>query len=452
MNLASDDAVVGTCRPQSAVPTGTPGTRLLANSRAALGTHYCDVLAFEWRRRRRRAESVAFRFDHLKAWDARLASYLRAFRLLGPDGRQSIHERLGDPLSESELFAVAVSAICGRDRMLLRACIAMVQAMPNFSSAFNAALEWTEWEDVEFALALWPREDPLRQSFVLRSIAAHEVAIAPGYAADCAARLAPTPYVQLAALRCGLARGEAGWVANAPALFDATHAELRLAAVEALLVFGSDPERRDALARLRDLALGRGRVAMLATRALMPLQCGPAHQLLEALLGRPDRIRQLIAAMGWSGDLIHLPALVEWLADAAFARPAAAALTELTGSVPAADGWEAMSPVADDGGGVGDEAMPDDVDEGLPWPDAERFAAWWDARAGACPVGPRYLGGQPRSAATLLETLVDGRLSSRPQAAWLVQLSARGRRLGHLAPAFRQQELIDVIEEARGRG
>ena len=428
----------------------SPGLRLLASSTRPLSTHYSDALAHEWRQRRRQAESSCHRFAQLCRWDARIQAYLEAFALLGHAGSERAHDRLQAPISEGELFALSSQALIVRNRPLAQACIGLVQAMPKFYEVFTSALEWVDWPSVEFALGLWPADDPARQALVLRSIASHDLAVDPTDIDCCVSRLSPMPMVQMSALRCALMTGEAGWAARSCDWVDAScPPDLRLAAAEARIVFSVDATRYDALRVLRELALGLGPSAAIATRELMTLGGNEADQLLEALATDPSRVRQYIAAMGWSGRLAHLPHLANLLDDPTHARVAGAALTTLTGSDAQADGWvneQEVPPAAADPSS--DCIPPVDPDTELPHPDRAGFAKWWNTRREQYAPAQPYLAGHPRSSSDLITVLHEGRLAHRPQASWLMQVASGGKRLAHTAPAPRQQAQIFQLKEA----
>ncbi len=436
-------------------PWISPGARLVQRSTRTLASHYSDALAFEWRQRRRRCESTAYDFAQLIRWDQRIEAYLKGFDLLGSVGVDQGLERLEDPITEGDLFSLTSQALIARHQRLMQACISLVQAMPHFSRAFHAALEWMDWSAVEFALGLWPFDDPLRQAVVLRSLASHVVHVEPGYAASSAPRLSTAPWVQLSALRCALSRGEPGWAMHAPDLVNAASHELQLAAAEALIVFGNQDQRLNALSVLRTLAVGgSGQVAMLATRELMTLGGAEAEHLLDALASDPARTRQHLAAMGWGGELACVPRLAEWLDSPEHRRAAAAALTTLTGSCPQRDGWA----VETDGNTTkadphSDHIPAGDPDVDLPSPDRAAFAGWWhEYQQTSHGTSGRRLAGRPREATHLLAILREGRLAVRPQAAWLLQVATRGRRLPHLAPARQQTAQIDHLMESDTRG
>jgi len=455
VNLSSDQH---TPPEASVLPTGlrpgeSAGSRLLASNGPVLASQYSDMLAHEWRMRRRRVESSTHDFAHLQRTDQRIQAYLDAFSLLGPGGAASLHDRLHEALSEGELFALAAHALIVEDHSLAKACIGLVQAMPGFTQVFCAALEWIDWQGVEFALSLWPADDVLRQAIVLRAIAAHRRPLESSYVADCVPRLSDAPIVQLSALRCALATGEPGWAQQAPEMLTAPAPELRLAAAEAMLVFGDEATRAGALDVLLDLSWASGRVTGLATRELMTLGGRQAQELLDGLGDDPANLRQHIAAMGWSGVLAHVPRLASLLEEPGLARAAGAALTLITGSDPLADGWGADEPQqARPADTDSDFIPPNDSEAQLPRPDPAKFAAWWSAHHGHFQGTGRCLAGRPRSIDSLIAILREGRLAHRPQASWLLQLATRGARMAHLAPASRQASWINAMKESRQHG
>jgi uncharacterized protein (TIGR02270 family) len=429
------------------------GSRLLASSGQFLASQYSDMLAHEWRMRRLRSESTSHDFAHLRRTDQRIQAYLDGFALLGPGGATSLHDRLHEALSGGELFALTAQSLIVRDAALARACIGLVQAMPGFTQAFCAALEWVGWQAVEFALSLWPAEDVLRQAIVLRSIAGHSLPVEPSFVAGCVPRLFDAPFVQLSALRCALSTGEPGWAQRAPEMLTAPAPEVRLAAAEAMIVFGDEATREEAMEVLQDLALGSGRVASMATRELMTLGGRHAHELLEELGTDAAKRRQLVTAMGWSGDLAHLPRLISILEEPHLARAAGEALTLMTGSDPFSDGWAAdEQQPAKPAIAASDAIPPRDPDAELPRPDPAKFAAWWTARHGNFQGMGRCLAGQPRSIDSMLAILRGGRLAHRPQASWLLQLATRGGRVENLAPVAMQVALINAMTEATKNG
>ncbi len=439
------------------------GGALLRASATQLSTHYRDMLGFEWRQRRRRAESAVHTFAQLCEWDARMQACLEGFTHLERIDGLPLFDGLHEAVSEAELYALSCQASVGRHKDTLRACIGLVQALPNFKPAFSAAMQWLDWPSAEFALDLWPADDPARQALMLEAIAHHGLTGAPGEVARCVARLAETPAVQHGALRCALDSGIAEWAARAPDCTGSDDTEVRFAAAQALIVFGAEPLRHAALTVLRDLALGTSRVVMPASRELMTLGGTESHELLEALSADPPRQRQFVMALCWSGRLAHLPALIRLFDDPPVARLAGAAVSILTGSIAASDGWavdpphrlSASSRAQPLEGEVPDaesDRLPSaDPDADLPWPDQAAFERL-RVQMNLPTNDQRVIAGRPRTTEHLMRVLQAGQLATRPQAAWLLQVATRGRRLPHLAPAAHQQALMTQMTDGGPNG
>jgi len=67
--------------------------------------------------------------------------------------------------------------------------------------------------------------------------------------------------------------------------------------------------------------------------------------------------------------------------------------------------------------GEDDEELVEDPDEGLPWPDPEKLAAWWRTNASRFEKSGRYRDGKPYGRDALLDTLRYGHLLARHHAA-----------------------------------
>jgi len=88
-----------------------------------------------------------------------------------------------------------------------------------------------------------------------------------------------------------------------------------------------------------------------------------------------------------------------------------------------------------------------DEDEGLPWPDAEKIDAWWQADGHRFPHGIRCFVGEPVTQGHCLAVLKTGFQRQRIAAAEHLSLMAPGRPLFNAAaPAWRQQWLLSQME------
>ncbi len=440
--------------PEDAVATGANlGERLVAGSFAQLSEHYLDLLSLEWQRRRERIDSHACDFLDLCQWDARMQAYSDALTMIGRGIGDLALQRLADPLTEADLFPIALLALRSRNESLTRACLALVQGLPQMLAPYTAALEWARWPDIEAIARHWPEAEVLQQILSLHALAHHEAAMEPREIDLRMRTLAPQPEARTAALRCALLRGEPQWAKAAREWLDSPDSGLQLTAFEALIVFGETDQRRSALPRLRDLALAGDLIGERAARKLLPIPCNESRELLEALSAQPERRRLYLQGLGWTGDLAAVPVLSEALDDTSSARLAGAVLGMLTGSDPILHDWQgqAITPpaisVTEDTDS--DTIAPSDPDIGLPWPSRAGFETWWQGWRDTHPQDRRYFAGLPRDAPHLSKILRSGRLAWRSTAAWLLQISTRGRRLDCADPAPRQRNLLHTVKETQ---
>jgi uncharacterized protein (TIGR02270 family) len=92
-----------------------------------------------------------------------------------------------------------------------------------------------------------------------------------------------------------------------------------------------------------------------------------------------------------------------------------------------------------------DENVAMDADDGLPWPDVEKTAAWWSRNRTMFRSGVRHLLGKPITTASIVEVLKTGRQRQRAAAALELALASAGRPLFEVrAPGYRQQQVLGV--------
>ena len=84
-----------------------------------------------------------------------------------------------------------------------------------------------------------------------------------------------------------------------------------------------------------------------------------------------------------------------------------------------------------------------DPDEGLPWPDAEKFRKWWASQRRRFQKGTRYFMGAPVTREHCIDVLKNGYQRQRILAAHYLCLLDPGTPLFNTsAPAWRQQRLL----------
>jgi uncharacterized protein (TIGR02270 family) len=90
-----------------------------------------------------------------------------------------------------------------------------------------------------------------------------------------------------------------------------------------------------------------------------------------------------------------------------------------------------------------DDNVDMDSDDGLPWPDPEKIAAWWKANQHRFPAGQRFFMGQPPSMAHCLDVLKTGYQRQRMAAAiWRCILQPGTPLFPTDAPAWRQKRWL----------
>jgi uncharacterized protein (TIGR02270 family) len=180
-----------------------------------------------------------------------------------------------------------------------------------------------------------------------------------------------------------------------------------------------------------------------ALHLAMRLMDGAAARAWQKdLAATPSTLRLAVIGAGIAGDPALVPWLIERMNDPVLARVAAEAVATITGVDIARECLEGKRPKGFKTGPSDnplDDNMALDPDEGLPWPDAQSMAAWWDRNKGQLPPEMRYLSGRPIAAETLPHILRAGRQPQRAAAALELALLEPGRPLFDIcAPAFRQ--------------
>lgn len=166
----------------------------------------------------------------------------------------------------------------------------------------------------------------------------------------------------------------------------------------------------------------QGRALRLAFRVL-PL--GPAREWISAMVKDPAQTRAVIVAVGTLGD----PHAVDWLIDRmvnpVLARLAGEAFTLITGidlekhKLTAAPSRNRMQ-IPNDNPDDADVGL--DEDEGLPWPEVEKIAAWWRHHGQHFQAGRRYFLGNPITPDGLEQTIRAGTMRQRHAAAFELAL------------------------------
>jgi len=180
---------------------------------------------------------------------------------------------------------------------------------------------------------------------------------------------------------------------------------------------------------------------------------------LRPLLGAladPGRRQAALYALGFTGRVAAVEAVLPWLADEQAGKVAAEAFGAVTGlaieQAFAAPGerWDPDAP-------EDEEEAQEEKDEGpeadLPAPEPEAVLAWWRAEKARFDPAQRWLGGRPWTMDGLVTALAEGSMRRRPALALDLAVRSRGQhQLEATAPARRQVAELAEIRRALPRG
>jgi uncharacterized protein (TIGR02270 family) len=252
------------------------------------------------------------------------------------------------------------------------------------------------------------------------------------------------PTVRARAYRTAGELGRREFVSRLGAAVDAEESDCQFWAAWAAVLLGDRQAALDTLARFvavpnsfRDRAL---------PLALPAMSVATGQGLLRSIAQDPSEVRTVIRGSGLVGDPSYIPWLIGFMAQDGLARIAGEAFTLITGVNGAA--WlDLERPPGHLDSGPNDD--PDDPnvdmgeDDGLPWPDAVKIQAWWQANSQRFQPGLRYFMGQPPNPNNCLRVLKEGFQRQRIAAALYLSLLNPGTPLFEWrAPARRQQRLL----------
>lgn len=229
-----------------------------------------------------------------------------------------------------------------------------------------------------------------------------------------------------------------------------------LSSVEALLEAKQPSVRQEAMRA--GLLLGSGK-ALAHCRAEVKAKTAEAGDALTLLsltgqadytrlfgdaLTQPQIARHAVSALRWLGYSAGIEGLIPLARDQKLARVIGETVRQITGVDLMTEGLVLNSPptISVSQAESDDEGYLDDPDEDLPWPDAAKLSVWWKANASRFNATTRYRNGRPHTRQMLVETLQQGNLADRHQAAFeLAFLDPNGPLIETEAFADRQRSL-----------
>ena len=382
------------------------------------------------------------RLFQLRRLDDRIAAHLDGLAVAG-DAAMTLCEAALETPGIGELFAATVRAAEAGDWACLERLIAVVLAVPESENGFISAFGWVSQHrlrglTVEFLAA----QDPFLRRVGISTCAMHGAD--PG---DSLAAAATDTDERLRA-RALRAAGECGRADLLPACvqaLDDDSALCRFRAARAAVQLG---DRGEALRVLADIARSDSPHRSLALWLFMMAAALPTtNALLQSFAeDAAHNMRTMLIGAGIAGDPNYIPWLIDKMDAPETARPAGEAFSLISGLDLSYLDLDRDHPIGVRTG-PSEDAEDDDIemdpDESVPWPDAEKIRAWWDANGAGFTPGVRHFMGRPVSREHCIAVLRDGFQRQRIAAANHLLLLTPGSRLFNCAaPAWRQQSIL----------
>ena len=376
----------------------------------------------------------------LRRLDDRLSAHFDGLALAGDEGWRCCEQALETP-GGGELFMATVRALADRHRERFDKMCDLAVGGTAAHAGVVAALEWTTPQLLQGVVAaLLSSDRAIRRHIGLAASAGHRVD--PGQALT-AALVAEDSMLRARALR---AVGELGNRVHVPVCIQSCHDKdegCRFSASWSAVLLG---ERQVALQALGDVAASVGAFAEQAFGLVLRVNgVGAGHEFLTTVREHADSERRVILGAGVVGDPKYVPWLIQRMEDPKTARLAAEAFVNVTG-LKISQGFDTARPAAVEISPSDEIDGPSgalDPDEGLPWPDVQKIAGWWEAERSNFRQSERYFLGESVTVQHCLEVLKTGSQRHRRAAAEYLCLLSPGMSLFNTgAPAWRQQRLL----------
>lgn len=378
---------------------------------------------------------------HLSRHDERLAAHLDGLVVAGPDGWKLAQAALESP-GPGETFTAAVLAIQSGSTGALDELLALAEAHPPAARGVVSAFGWVSAQSLRgLATRLSASASAWHRQVGLAACTMHGVD--PGAALDRALSDADTRLRARALWAAGIFGRDGRLPACIAALAD-DDAACRFHAARSAWLLGN----RGASASVLNEHVASPGPRQREALGLLLKQNPPAqsHAVLKMMSKDAAFIRTLIYAVGAAGDPHYIPWLIEQMADPKLMRLAGESFSLITGLDLALLDLEVKPPEGIELGPSDDPADDDvamDEDDSLPWPDAAKIAAWWQAHGARFAAGTRYFMGEPPTPAHCLGVLKTGYQRQRIAAAQYLCLLTPGTPLFNTAqPTWRQQRLL----------
>jgi uncharacterized protein (TIGR02270 family) len=412
---------------------------------SVLAQHVEDA-SFIWSARHLLASAGNARLLNLRRFDDRLDAHLDGLAVAGELAIPLLDAALETP-SAGTLFATTASVVgavntSGVNSQLDRMFSLSEASRPAVRGGLLSALGWSDPLQLRgIVTSLLGSPNAFRRYTGIAACAMHRVD--PGLAT--ARRFEDdSPLVRARAWRTAGEIGKRELVSTAAAAIVDDDPACQFWAAWSAVLLG---DKQNALEVVASIATVPG---PFRTRAFqLTLQAKgtqSAHGWLAGIGRDPANLRWLIRGAGLAGDPAYVPWLIGHMADLKTTRLAGEAFSLITGLDLAWLDLEVKPSENFESGPNDDPNDPNvemDEDDGLPWPDAVKLQAWWQANLQRFQPGMRYFMGQPLNRDRCLRVLKEGFQRQRIAAALYLSLLNPGTPLFEWrAPARRQQRLL----------
>jgi uncharacterized protein (TIGR02270 family) len=406
---------------------------------------HAEELAILWNTRRSLATSGHVALRQLARCDERIAAHQHGCAVAGAAGIETLRRSLAD-LDASSMFGAMLVALELHDFTALECLLSIGDSVPEVIDGAAAALGWASSLRLAGVVGgLLRAASWQRRGLGLAACQAHGVD--PRRAVDAALR------DDTAALRARalIAIGELGkrdLLRAARSAMDDEDASCKLWAARSAVLLG---DRGAALELLASCCHRGGSLRLESIGvAVRAMTVSAAGDLLHLIAQTPEDIRWLTRGTGIAGDPLYIPWLIKQMETLELARLAGESFSMITGLDLAYLDLERKPPEDFEPGPNDDPNDPNvdmDPDEGLPWPDPKKIAAWWDANKHRFQSGVRYFMGAPPTREHCIQVLKNGYQRQRIAAAQYLCLLNPGTLLFNTsAPAWRQKRLLDRMQ------
>lgn len=408
---------------------------------------HAEEAALKWLRRDRAVAEPHYNLKDLAKLDGQLEANLDGLRIAEAGAANAGWEMCDHELrweEPGEVFPAAVLALESSRAEPIERVVAVARASYELFRPLVSALGWLRYEQVRDVICGFiVDEDAVLRRIGVAAGSVHRQD--PGEALIEAIEH-PDSLLQARAVR---AAGELGRIDLLRVLRARIASPDRSCGFWAAWSVGLLVGDGEAVELLRDAVETNGERSEHALQmALRRMEVAQAKDWIRRLAGSSTLLRSAVIGAGVVGVADLVPWLIENMHTPALARVAGEAVAMITGVDIAYQDLDGKWPEGFSAGPTEDpedENVAMDPDENLPWPDAEKIAAWWAVHRDRFEPGTRYLVGKPMTVEWLNEVLRNGYQRQRAAAALELAIRQPGWPLFEVrAPGFRQQEWLGL--------